>query len=240
VLVKEPEPEPLPKVTLAHLRRAGTMCRLRLAHEHHDRRGNWPANARWRVSNQLLEDARLTHTDLGPPVLAHFRPGADLSEEERRVSSTAARWYVALYPRPVRTVEVDRWETAVDELGVRLVGPAGLPVEGPGGQREVRLLRFGSAPPPADLLDASDVRFALLRLARWVPAHPLRVSIADLVLGRCQEQEVDTRDAWPELRRWLADRIAVIRDRIVEPVPRAGLECAACAFVAGCPAHRRS
>jgi len=215
------------------------MCRLRLAHEHRDHRGNWSANARWRVSNQLLEDARLTHTDLRAPELAHFSPGAELSEEERHVYTTAARWYVALFAdRPARAVDVDRWETAIEELGVRLVGGVGLPVEGPDGEREVRLLRLGAAPLPSDLLDAPEVRFALLRLAGWARVPRLRVSAADLVLGRCQEQEIDPGRALPELTSWLADRLATIRERIAEPVPRAGLDCASCAFVAPCRAHR--
>jgi hypothetical protein len=99
--------EDVPKITAAHLRRATTLCARRLARERDDRRSMRLGTGRFRVQNRLLEDARLTHVDLGPPDPAHFRAGDALTAEEQRLYETAARWYVALYrDRPVRSVDL--------------------------------------------------------------------------------------------------------------------------------------
>src|SRR5438270_13737588 len=85
--------EELPKITAAHLRRAATMCGRRLAHEHADHHSMRRGSARFRVQNQLLEDARLTHVDFGVPDPTHFRAGDHLTDEEVRLYDAAARWY---------------------------------------------------------------------------------------------------------------------------------------------------
>ncbi len=221
--------EPAPKVTVAHLRRAESMCPWRLRGEHHDRRGNRPGSVRWRVGNHLFEHARLAHAGLAPA-----RPGAfvalpELLTEERAVYEAAARWYVALFgERPVRAIDegrVDEWETDVPELGVRLVGRAGLVVEGPGGEPEVRVLRLrtGGLLPP-DPLETTEGRFAVLRLAPWLDQRPLRICIADLMNGAIADRVVDTTLALRDLRPWLAERVAAIRDLTSDARPRPGIE----------------
>lgn len=227
----------LPKLTAAHLRRADTMCARRLHHEHLGVRGNRRADARFRIANQLLDDARLCHIDARVPDPVHFRAADDLEPEQQRVYETAARWYVSLFgDRAVRSVELG-FETLVAPLGVRLVGPAGLPVEGTDGSRELRLLNLGTGPLPPEPIEAPEVRFAILRVADWAGNGSLRVAVADLVRGELVEATVAVADELPALMEWLTARLDVVRGRISTPRPGAGIECGWCAFVAGCGAH---
>ncbi len=236
----------LPKITSAHLRRATTMCARRLAYEYDDRRSMRRGTGRFRVQNRLLEDARLTHVDLGVPDPAHFHAGPGLTEEETRLYDTAARWYVALYhDEPVRSVDlgaeergdgVDDWATRDDSLGLRLVGRCGLTLQHPDGRRGVRLLRLGRGVPGGDMLDDVDVRFAVLRLSPWA-AGELHLSVADLVHGARRDQSIECA-AGTMLRGWLAERVEIVRARMAQAEAVPGLDCASCAFIPGCPAHR--
>lgn len=234
----EPADE-LPKVTLAFLRRVEELCPRRVAHEHHNRRGNRTAPARWRVANQLVDHARVAHIELGPPSAAAFTPLPGLVPEEQRVYETAARSYLHLFEgRAVRAVDVDEWETPVPELGIRLVGPAGLPVEDADGHAELRLLRIGGPDPDAaDPLGPAETRFALLRRAEWLAGRSVRVVHAELLYGTLVEHEVATDVVAAELRPWLRDRVEALRARVTRPVARPSLECGRCRFVAGCAAH---
>jgi hypothetical protein len=241
-VVRHDEQEELPKVTLAFLRRVEELCPRRVAFEHHNRRGNRTAPAQWRVANQLMDHARVAHIELGPPSPVAFTPLPDLVPEERRVYDTAARWYVQLLgDRAVRTVDVDdgdEWETPVPELGVRLVGPAGILVEDAGGHAELRLLRLGGVEPDAtDPLGSVDARFALLRRAVRLAGGSVRLVHADLLFGALVEHEIAVDAALEQLRPWLHERVGAVRARIDNPVPRPGLECGRCRFVAGCAAH---
>jgi hypothetical protein len=143
--------------------------------------------------------------------------------------------------RAVRSVdgdELDEWETAIPELGVRLVGRAGLPVEDADGRAELRLLHVGGpTPDAADPLAPPEARFALLRLARWLGGRSVRLVHADLLYGGMVEHEVAADTALDELRPWLRRRVDALRERIAHPLPRPGLECGRCRFVAGCKAH---
>jgi hypothetical protein len=231
----------LPKITLAFLRRVEELCPRRVEFEHHNRRGNRAAPARWRVANQITEHARLSHLELGPPSPEAFTPLPDLLPEERAVYDAAARWYLQLFGgRPVRSVdgEIDEWETVLPALGVRLVGRAGLAVEDEGGRPELRLLRIGgSAPENGDPLAPAEARFALLRAGDWLAGRSVRLVHADLLYGGMVQHEVAVDKALTELRPWLAERLDALRQRIADPRPRPGLECGRCRFVAGCKAH---
>lgn len=241
-VARDEERDELPKVTMAFLRRVEELCPRRVAFEHQNRRGNRTAPARWRVANQLMDHARVAHIELGPPSPVAFTPLPNLVPEEQRVYEAAARWYVQLFgDRAVRTVDVDdlqEWETPIPELGVRLVGPAGLPVEDADGHAELRLLRIGGAEPdPSDPLGPVDARFALLRRSGWLAGRSVRLVHADLLFGALVEHEVAVDAALDQLLPWLHERVGAVRARITDPRPRPGLECGRCRFVAGCAAH---
>jgi hypothetical protein len=229
----------LPKITAAFLRRAEELCPRRVSFEYHNRRSNRTASARWRVSNQLAEHARVAHVELGPPARAAFTPLPMLVPEEQRVYDAAVHWYFQLFgDRAVRSVDADEWETHVPELGIRLVGQAGLAVEDADGGAELRLLSVGGAFPDAgDPLGPIEARFALLRRAEWLTGRSVRLVHADLLYGALLEQEVAADVALDELRPWLRERVDAVRARIARPLPRPGLECGRCRFVAGCSAH---
>jgi hypothetical protein len=229
--------ESLPRITAGLLRAADTMCTRRLHREHRGTRGNRRADTRFRVANQLIDDARLSHVDPAPPTPGHFHPASDLLPEQQRVYELAARWYVQLFSEDaVRSVEVE-FETPLESLGVRLVGPAGLPVEHPSGKRELRILRLGQGPVPTEPLTALDIRFAILRLEQWLSGQPLRLVVADLIRGEVVEQRITVEDELPELNDWLGARLEQIRARTAEPRPEPGIECGWCPFIAGCGAH---
>lgn len=241
-VVGDPQVDELPKVTLAFLRRVEELCPRRVASEYQNRRGNRGAPARWRVANQITEHARLSHLELGPPSPEAFTALPDLLPEEREVYDAAARWYLQLFGgRAVRSVDgeaVDEWETALPDEGVRLVGRAGLAVEDEDGRPELRLLRIGgSAPDDGDPLLSAEARFALLRAGDWLTGRSIRLVHADLLYGGLVEHEVTAEAALTELRPWLSERIDALRRRIADPLPRPGLECGRCRFVAGCKAH---
>lgn len=229
--------ESLPRVTAGLLRNADTMCTRRLAREHQGVRGNRRADTRFRVANQLIDDARLSHIDLAPPAPAHFRPATDLLPEQQRVYELAARWYVQLFAESaVRSIDVE-FETPLEAQGVRLVGPAGLPVEHASGDRELRVLRLGRGPVPTEPLASAELRFAILRLGTWAAGAPLRLVVADLIRGEMVSQIVDVDEELPALDGWLTERIERIRDRSGASRPEPGIECGWCPFIAGCAAH---
>lgn len=230
------ETEDLPRVTAGLLRAADTMCTRRLHKEHQGARGNRRSDTRFRVANQLVDDARLSHVDPSPPAPDHFRAASDLLPEQRAVYELAARWYVELFcEHVVRSVEVE-FETPVEQLGIRLVGPAGLPVEHTSGERELRILRLGQGPVATEPLSAPEIRFSVLRLEQWLAGRPFRLVVADLIRGELVDQVV-ADDPLPELHGWLAERVDRIRARTTTPDARAGIECGWCPFIAGCGAH---
>jgi hypothetical protein len=128
-------------------------------------------------------------------------------------------------------------ETIAVRTGVRLVGGAGIALEGADGARELRIVSIGDRS-TEELLDAPSVRFALLRRPAWTRLGRVRVVRADLLGGWAIDEEVDGSARWEEWRGWLQDRLAVIRDHADRREPRAGWECARCAYIAGCRAVR--
>jgi hypothetical protein len=228
----------LPKVTAAMLRRPETMCGLRLSHEHANHRSNRLGTGRFRLANQIVEHARLAQVELGPPQAAAFAP-LELEPEEQRVYEHATATYLQLFGgRRARTVDLDAWETAVPEVGVRLVGGGGLPLEGEDGDRELRFVSLGhNDADPADPLVSVDARFALLRHSAWVESAPVRLVHVDLLFSEVVEHVVDADMCMNALRSWLEERVQMVRDRVQEARPRVGLECGRCRYVVRCPAH---
>ncbi len=229
--------ETLPRVTGGLLRNADTMCTRRLDREHQGVRGNRRGDTRFRVANQLIDDARLSHIDLAPPTPDHFRAMTDLLPEQQRVYELAARWYVQLFAETaVRSIDVE-FETPLEAHGVRLVGPVGLAVEHASGDPELRVLRLGRGPVPSEPLASAEIRFAILRLGTWATGAPLRLVVADLIRGEMVSQVVDVAEELPGVDEWLTERVERIRDRIRTPRAEPGIECGWCPFIAGCSAH---
>lgn len=222
------------------LARAEGLCPRQLALDHQGQSGNSGASRRYRVSGQVVADARLAHTDLTRPRLDHFPGSDDLEPEERHVYDLAASWYVALFGDQAMTVaddDTDDFETVAKRTGVRLVGPAGLALEDATGGRELRLLSLGTLH-PEDIADAPSTRFALLRRPRWTMLGPLRIVRADLLGGWAVSTDLDGAESWESLRRWLEARLAVVRECADRSAPRTGWECARCRYIAGCTALR--
>ena len=227
----------LPRVTLAHLRWAETMCRRKLAREHAGLRGRWNPSPRYAVSNRLVEDARVAHAELRAARSTDFPPPNDLLPEQQLVYRAAAGGYVAFFRgRPARAVSVDAWETELSGLDVRLVGALGLALETADGAPELRTLKLGVAG-SRPLIDDMERRVVVLRSAAWVGDRPLRLVIVDLLAGEIVEERLDVAAALPEALDWVGTRLAVIKERAADPVPKAGADCRGCAYVPGCRAH---
>jgi hypothetical protein len=235
--VETVEEDELERVTLGHLRAAETMCRRRLAREHAGLRGRWSPSPRYAVGNRIVEDARVAHAELRAPRAQDFPTPTDLFPEQQLVYRAAAGGYVALFgARPARAVTVDAWETEIPELEVRLVGSLGLVLETADGSPELRSLRLGLAG-NRPLIDDGERRVLIVRSAAWVGARPLRLVVVDLLAGEIVEEELDVAAALPDALDWLTTRVAVVRARAADPVPKAGAECRGCPYIPGCRAH---
>jgi hypothetical protein len=233
----EEDDDELGRVTLAHLRGADSMCRRKLAREHAGLRGRWNPAPRYAVSNRLVEDARVAHAELRVARATDFPTPNDLLPEQQRVYRAAAGGYVAFFgARPAQAVTVDVWETELPDLAVRLVGPLGLALETADRSPELRLLRFGVAG-SRPLIDDTERRVVVVRSAAWVGARPLRLVVADLLAGELVEEQLDVAAALSEALDWVAARVAVVKERVVDPVPKAGSDCRGCGFIPGCRAH---
>jgi hypothetical protein len=231
-----PDPDELPRVTPALLRRADTMCRRRLAHEHRGGKGwaNRSGNGRFAVSGRISGDARLAQSELGPPRPEAFVDPNELEPEQRRVYRAAAQGYLAAFGHQEGLIVDLGWSTALPDLGVQLVAPVGLPVELADGRRELRLLAFGAR--RRALLDPVDLKVALVRTASWAPDQ-LKIVGADLL----EHEVVEHEPALPHDRdlafEWLAERVRAVTEHAADGRARPGADCQGCAFVAGCAAH---
>jgi hypothetical protein len=227
------------KITSRHLRGAEEICRRRLAKELDDQRGNPPGQARFGVSNRLTNDVRLAHTEFAPPDPKAFVVPAEMLPEQQRVYRAGVAGYLALFgDEPARAVDT-RFDTALDDLEVRLVGDIGIALETDDGC-ELRVLRVGERGFGQSLLDDVDLRFVVLRAASWAAGNgPLRVVAADVLQVARAELTVDVDAQVTDTRAWLDERVAVIRALADDPRPRAGHDCLGCRFVSGCIAHRQ-
>ena len=229
--------EELPRVTLAHLRRADTMCRRRLERDLAGLRGHRGPSARYAVSNRLVEDARVAHTELRSARPGDFPTPGDLVPEQQRVYRAAAAGYVALFAdRPVRAVTVDPWESELDGLGMRLVASLGLALERADESPELRFLRVGVAG-NRPMIDDAERRAIVVRSAEWVGGRELRLVVVDLLAGEIVEETIAVAHALTDARAWVDTRVAIVRERVADPIAKAGADCRGCPFVPGCPAH---
>jgi hypothetical protein len=119
---------------------------------------------------------------------------------------------------------------------MRFVSPLGLALEQPDGSPELRALRIGVAG-NRPLIDDADRRAIAVRASPWVGDRPLRLVVVDLLAGALVEEVLDVAGALDDARGWIEMRIAVVRERAADPVPKAGDDCRGCPFVPGCKAH---
>jgi hypothetical protein len=227
-----------PRVTASMLRRADDMCRRRLAREHAGgkRFANRAADARFAASNRFLEDARLAHVDAERVRPEAFVEPRELEPEQRSLYRAAVRGYLALFgDHPGRAVDLG-WRRPVPQLGVDLVGHPGLALELRDGARELRVCKLGGRRTGSLLLDAVDMRCALVRTSEWAPAQ-LRVVAADLIEQEVVTYEPDVSVERLEAEAWFAERVETIVRHAASGRARPGADCNGCAFVAGCEAH---
>jgi hypothetical protein len=220
------------------LRRADEMCRRRLAREHAGgkRFANRAADARFAASNRFIEDARLAHVDAKSVRAEAFVEPRDLEPEQRSLYRAAVRGYLTLFrDRPGRSVDLG-WRTTIPTLDVDLVGQPGLALELGDGTRELRVCRLGGRRSGAPLLDAVDMRCALIHTSEWAPAL-LRVVAVDLIEQELKVYEPDLAPERAEAEAWLSERVEMIATYAGAAQPRAGADCNGCSFVAGCEAH---
>jgi hypothetical protein len=226
----------LPRVTPSLLRRADEMCRRRLAHEHESGRKLSPlGDGPFEVSNRLTADAITWHRGAVAPEHG-FPDPIDLEPEQRAVYRAASRAYLRMFGDVAIEVGDLGWSTDLADVGVRLLGPVGIPVVYDGGEHELRILRVGARLP---LVDSIDIRFALLRAHEWATGA-VRITAVDLLEDRSVEYEVDIGAQLDEAREWLASRVDVIRARAHPRYTSAGGDCRDCPCIPGCPQLTRT
>jgi len=227
----------LPQITPAHLRRAEEMCRRRLAREVNGgkRLANKTANMRFAVSNRIEADARLAQSEPGPVRAEAFVEPRELEPEQRALYRAATRGYLdAFGSTEAHIAELD-FRTALPDLGVELSSNPGLGAELPDGGRELRKILVG-ARRDTKLLDAIDIRVALVRTEEWAPVQ-LEIVAVDVIEQRRAAHDPDVETERAEAHAWIGDRVGRILEIAADPRPRAGRDCLGCAFISGCSQH---
>jgi hypothetical protein len=233
------EVDEAPRVTPSMLRRAETMCRRRLAKEHGGakRRANKTADARFAVSNRLIEDAKLAHSDVDHLETTAFVEPRELEPEQIHLYRAAVQGYRAVFgDRPGRRVDLG-WRTPLPELGVDLTGDPGLALERPDGSCELRVLKLGGRRVGASLLDPIELRCALVRTEMWAP-DALHIVVADLLEHEVVEHTPDLAVERAEAHAWIADRVRLVQENAALGQAKSGSDCAWCPFIAGCEAFK--
>ncbi len=226
----------LPRVTPSLLRRADDMCPRRLAHEHETAsKPSKLGDAAFEVSNRLIADAITWHRGAVAPGHGFPEP-TDLEPEQRAVYRAASRAYLCRFGALAVDVHDLGWSTDLTDIGVRLVGPAGIATIDAQGTRELRIVRISVQP---QVIDSVDIRFAILRASDWARAS-LRIVAVDLVEDRSVEYAIDLTTQLDEARAWLESRVDVIRARAHSRKTNAGRDCRDCPCLPGCPQITRS
>jgi hypothetical protein len=229
--------EDLPRITPAHLRRAGDMCRRRLAREVNGgkRGGNHAGDMRFAVSNRIEGDARLAQSELGPPRPEAFVEPLELEPEQRALYRAARQGYLDAFGTTRARITEPEWRTALPELGAELSSNLGLRAELDDGGRELRKVLVG-ARHDAKLLDPVDVRVALIRTAEWAPVQ-LDIVAVDVIEQRRTTYTPDLDAERAEAHEWIAERVALVLELSADARPQAGRDCQGCAFISGCTKH---
>jgi hypothetical protein len=228
-----------PKVTPWLLQRADDLCPRRLRRTFEGAPPSHDPVHRSRLREPFLARLREIHAELGAPVDGDFAGlGAELEPEEQIVLAQAAHWYVRVFgDRPAAWEDADVDAPTVRRQ-IRVGGWVDLTVLTPDGPELRQCSLWSSRSSPADPLDLPALRVACLRLTPWLAGRPLRVVWADLVEGQVSERVVDPAER-AELTEWFDGRLAVLQERIEDPVAVPGADCGGCGYVSGCPEHRK-
>jgi hypothetical protein len=229
--------EEVARISPRHLRLGDEMCRRRLAREVHSgkRNVNRTGDMRFAVSNRVEADARLAQAETGAPRPEAFVQPHELEPEQQALYRAAARGYLDTFGgRQARVVDLG-YRTALPELGVELSSNLGIAAELTDGGRELRRVLVG-ARRDALLLDAVDVRIALVRTEEWAPVQ-LEIVAVDVIEQRHTSLAPDVEADRAEAHEWIAGRVARVLELAADGRPQAGRDCQGCAFISGCSKH---
>lgn len=239
VVAATPSPattDELPRLTPTLARDAETMCGLRLAKSFAGLYGQRSSTMRFRLRQQIVEQARVAHATLCAPTPEAFAPVGELFPEERALFARAATGYAERFAdAPARTCDLEVSETHDEARGVRLTGGIDLLLEDAQGRLELRVLTMGRGAPPTPDQDPG-VRYAAARLRTLTDAPRVRWRHADLWTGVRTDVELDLVALAPLLDGWLDDILRTVRARAASATPRQGRECGWCPYVPHCPA----
>ena len=231
--------EELPVVTASLLRRVEDLCRRRLAHELRGgkRRANKASDMRFAVSGRIEGDARLAQAEPGRPRPEAFVEPHELEPEQRALYRAAARGYLDAFGSSVARVIDLGWRTTLPDAGAELVANPGLAAELADGTHELRKVHVGGRRAGNPLLDAVDLRIALVRTETWAPDE-LTIAAVDVIDQRAEpHRPADLAAARAEAHEWIGARVQRLFELADDARPRAGSDCQGCAFVSGCAKH---
>ncbi len=236
----------LPKVTPFLLRTVDDACARRVAYEYGGEPGTRDPVNRSRVRSAVLDAVRTwSATGTVPAPLSSLEP------EEQAIVAAAVTGYCELFPEPVADVELPvEQPTELTRRGIRLGGWVDLGVTLPDGTRELRQVAWGARNAPADPLELESVRLAVLRIVaeQWATgpegadgaagmAGSLTVVWADLLNRTVARRALRIPGDLVPIATWLDERLERVRERVANPEPTPGRDCAMCRFVPRCPAH---
>lgn len=198
---------------------------------------------RWDIRVPLLARAKQAHRTLRRPTEDDFTPPHLPEPEHRALFARAAASYLRYFgDQPGRFIDhpaMNNEATESPSRGVQIGGAVDLLLEDEKGDLELRQFELWRRALPDDPLDATEVRFAVLRLARRLAGKKLLISRVDLLADRLTQRTIDIDAELPELRSWFDGRLAELRTiaEAPDPEPRPGSQCGRCGYVPGCPAH---
>lgn len=190
---------------------------------------------RFAVSNRIEADARLAQAEPGSARPEAFVEPRELEPEQRALYRAASRGYLdAFGDTSARVVDLG-FRTHLPDFGVELSSNLGLAAELADGGRELRKISVG-ARRDVKLVDAIDVRIALLRTEEWAPVQ-LEIVAVDVIEQRRTTYTPDVEAERAEAHDWIGARIARVLELAADPRPQAGRDCQGCAFISGCTKH---
>lgn len=202
---------------------------------------NRPEFHRWDIRDALLARAKQAHRTLRNPTEDDFSTPNMPEPEQQDLFDRAAASYLRYFrDQPVRFIDHKTTKpTPSPARRVEIGGAVDLLLEDGQGNLELRQLELWRRELPDDPLDATEVRLAVLRLARQLAGKELLISRVDLLADRLTRRIIDIDAELPKLSAWFDERLALLRTiaEAPDPEPRPGSQCGRCGYVPNCPAH---